>query len=55
MWIDTHATPPFRTNDKGEILDMRGAKMKPYPEVTEVLKELLELGYDLGIASRLVC
>ena len=52
MWIDSHATPPFRKNDKGDILDARGAKMKSYPEVTEILKELLDLGYDLGIASR---
>jgi len=51
FWVDTHVTPPFKKKN-GDIVDSYGSKIKCYPEVPEVLKELKEQGYELGVASR---
>ncbi|KAJ8927912.1 hypothetical protein NQ314_019542 [Rhamnusium bicolor] len=52
FWVDTHVTPPFKKGSTGEIFDSFGSKIKCYPEVPEVLKNLHDEGYILGVASR---
>ncbi|CAG2159388.1 unnamed protein product [Oppiella nova] len=52
FWVDTHVTPPFRTDQNGKVVDAYGQKVKYYPEVPEVLQTLSLMGYTLGIASR---
>ncbi|KAK7070030.1 Magnesium-dependent phosphatase 1 [Halocaridina rubra] len=52
FWVDTHVDPPFRKHEKGHIVDARNRKVKPYPEVTEILKSLKDEGYIIGVASR---
>ncbi|XP_076263938.1 magnesium-dependent phosphatase 1-like [Rhynchophorus ferrugineus] len=51
FWVDTHVTPPF-TKKNGNIVDSYGSKIKYYPEVPEVLRNLTEQGYEIGVASR---
>ncbi|ENN75585.1 hypothetical protein YQE_07928, partial [Dendroctonus ponderosae] len=52
FWIDTHVSPPFKKQSSNRIVDNYGAKVKYYPEVPEILKNLQNQGYELGIASR---
>ena len=52
FWVDTHVTPPFRKESDGTIRDSSGQKVKPYPEVPQVLETLNALGYSIAIASR---
>ena len=49
-WCD-HTTPPYSKND-GIILDKAGRVIQLYPDVIPILKKIISLGYDLGIASR---
>ncbi|XP_076028335.1 magnesium-dependent phosphatase 1-like isoform X2 [Oratosquilla oratoria] len=51
FWVDTHVDPPFHKK-LGKILDSCGKTVKPYPEVTSVLKHLQKEGYILAAASR---
>ncbi|XP_015509446.1 magnesium-dependent phosphatase 1 [Neodiprion pinetum] len=52
FWVDTHVTPPFRKGNGDQVVDALNHKIKYYPEVPEVLKELVKDGYELGVASR---
>ncbi|KAK3876566.1 hypothetical protein Pcinc_018661 [Petrolisthes cinctipes] len=52
FWIDTHVDPPFTKNKDGSVVDSRKKKVKVYPEVPEVLKQLKEEGYQLAAVSR---
>ncbi|XP_046608522.1 magnesium-dependent phosphatase 1-like [Neodiprion virginianus] len=52
FWVDTHVTPPFKKGNGGQVVDALNHKIKYYPEVPEVLKELVKDGYELGVASR---
>jgi len=51
FWVDTHVTPPFRLSN-GKVVDHRGAKIKFYPEVPDVLSTLHSWGVPLAVASR---
>ncbi|KAL1516884.1 hypothetical protein ABEB36_000721 [Hypothenemus hampei] len=51
FWVDTHVTPPFQKKNNG-VVDSYGSKVKYYPEVPEVLRNLKEEGYEIGVASR---
>ncbi|XP_046735343.1 magnesium-dependent phosphatase 1-like [Diprion similis] len=52
FWVDTHVTPPFRKGKGDKVVDAQNHTIKYYPEVPEVLKELVKDGYELGVASR---
>ncbi|GLV33828.1 hypothetical protein CBL_11287 [Carabus blaptoides fortunei] len=52
FFVDTHVDPPFRKNDKGDIVDTSGRKVKYYPEVPKMLETLHSEGYTLAVASR---
>ncbi|XP_043286517.1 magnesium-dependent phosphatase 1-like [Venturia canescens] len=52
FWVDTHVTPPFRKGKGNEVVDAQGHKIKYYQEVPQILKQLNEEGYEIGIASR---
>ncbi|XP_048515281.1 magnesium-dependent phosphatase 1-like isoform X2 [Athalia rosae] len=52
FWVDTHVTPPFKKGKGDQVLDAHGRMIKHYPEVPDVLKELYDQGYQLGVASR---
>lgn len=43
---------PFKKDSKGHIVDARGKKVNPYPQVKDILQKLSSLGYKIGIASR---
>ncbi|XP_075230082.1 magnesium-dependent phosphatase 1-like isoform X2 [Lycorma delicatula] len=51
FWVDTHVTPPFRKLNGG-IVDAHGKKIKPYPEVPEMLEYLNTNGFQMAVASR---
>lgn len=51
FWVDTHVTPPFRRT-QNKIVDAHGHAIKCYTDVPDILKQLSEKGYELGIASR---
>lgn len=52
FWVDTHVYPPFTLKGNGKVYDFRGSEVKHYSEVPDVLKQLQNDGYKLGIASR---
>ncbi|XP_042857805.1 magnesium-dependent phosphatase 1-like [Penaeus japonicus] len=52
FWVDTHVTPPFQKDKKGQIVDRWNKKVKPYKEAAEILKELHAEGYAIAVASR---
>lgn len=52
FWIDTHVTPPFRKGKQNKIIDVCGRTVHHYSDVPNVLKQLSEEGYELGVASR---
>ncbi|XP_014485509.1 PREDICTED: magnesium-dependent phosphatase 1-like [Dinoponera quadriceps] len=51
FWVDTHVTPPFKKKSD-KIVDLQGHSIKYYSDVPDVLKQLFDQGYELGIASR---
>lgn len=51
FWIDTHVTPPFKKVGN-KVVDARGATIKYYPEVPEMLKYLKDNNCLIAIASR---
>ncbi|OXU24532.1 hypothetical protein TSAR_001689 [Trichomalopsis sarcophagae] len=52
FWVDTHVTPPFRKGQNNKIVDAHGQAVQYYPHSPEILKQLSEEGYEIGIASR---
>ncbi|KAJ8667962.1 hypothetical protein QAD02_009625 [Eretmocerus hayati] len=53
FWVDTHVTPPFRKcSKKNEVVDAHGQTIRHYKDSPEILKQLSEQGYEIGIASR---
>lgn len=52
FWVDTHVDPPFKKDKRGVVYDARNQKVKCYPEVPEILKQLHKEGYLIGVASR---
>ncbi|CAL1680565.1 unnamed protein product [Lasius platythorax] len=52
FWVDTHVTPPFRRGTQNKIVDAHGCTIKYYTNVPNILRQLLEEGYELGVASR---
>ncbi|KAK9499444.1 hypothetical protein O3M35_002476 [Rhynocoris fuscipes] len=51
FWVDTHVTPPFRKSN-GKVVDSRGATIKFYPEVPQILQKLSDMNITIGVASR---
>lgn len=52
FWVDTHAEPPFKLDESGNVIDATGDTIKCYSDVPEILESLHKEGYVLGIASR---
>ncbi|XP_067003448.1 magnesium-dependent phosphatase 1 [Anabrus simplex] len=52
FWVDTHVTPPFRKDKKGDVVDSTGEKIRFYPETPSVLEYLHREGYKMAVASR---
>ncbi|KAL0101430.1 hypothetical protein PUN28_018929 [Cardiocondyla obscurior] len=52
FWVDTHVDPPFKKGLQNKVVDAHGRTVHYYSHVPEVLKQLSEEGYELGVASR---
>ncbi|CAH0383815.1 unnamed protein product [Bemisia tabaci] len=52
FWVDIKVTPPFKKEENGVVTDDKGAVLKPYPEVSEVLKKLTEENITLAVGFR---
>ncbi|KYM98915.1 PREDICTED: magnesium-dependent phosphatase 1-like [Cyphomyrmex costatus] len=52
FWVDTHVDPPFKKGAQNKVVDALGRNVNYYSDVSDVLKQLSEEGYELGIASR---
>ncbi|XP_020286307.1 magnesium-dependent phosphatase 1-like [Pseudomyrmex gracilis] len=52
FWVDTHVDPPFKKGSHDKIVDAHGKTVQYYTDVPDILKQLSEEGYELGVASR---
>ncbi|XP_033221553.1 magnesium-dependent phosphatase 1-like isoform X2 [Belonocnema kinseyi] len=52
FWVDTHVTPPFRKGKGNEVVDAHAHPIRYYKDSPEILKNLVDEGYEIGVASR---
>ncbi|XP_014209756.1 magnesium-dependent phosphatase 1-like [Copidosoma floridanum] len=52
FWVDTHVTPPFKKDSNKKIVDAHNHVIRYYPDTPEILKQLVEQGFEVGVASR---
>ncbi|XP_062500659.1 magnesium-dependent phosphatase 1-like isoform X2 [Corticium candelabrum] len=52
FWVDTHVSPPFKSDGKGGAYDRNNYHIELYPDVRDLLNELAEKEIKLAAASR---